>query len=430
MKKISIALLLAVLAGSANAQTPTLTRDQVAYGDASNLMTSSSSFKYVVGQMTLSSPVDNYITFSGGGGVGHFQFDAQGRFVWWTPSTGAKMMCLNNEGQLRIGTSVIDASTLPNDARYKLRVAGGAYFTDQLYATNTSVGPNVPFNDNFSTSVNRREIEGTTANNAYYAAQENTLYTRASGTDPSATISGYQTAAQKNTTELNNQAYTDQGLGQVWSVQTNTFYPRSCNLSKYINTYVRTQLGANNTIGTYYSLLLEAPFGQGTAAQISNYYGVYQESADAKNFFGGKVSIGTQPATTSSAADAKLAVGGKVWIGDFPAATSVNTDALLAVNGHVSCTRLKVTQTGWADFVFHPDYQLPTLQEVEAYIKAHQHLPGVATAAEVEEKGADVGDTQKVLLQKVEELTLYMIELNKKVEKLERENETLRKGNK
>ncbi|QJB42423.1 hypothetical protein HF324_33065 [Chitinophaga oryzae] len=93
----------------------------------------------------------------------------------------------------------------------------------------------------------------------------------------------------------------------------------------------------------------------------------------------------------------------------------------LAVEGTVGARRIKVTQqTSWADFVFHENYQLPSLQELEAYIQQHKHLPDVPTAKEVQENGIDIGNMNATLLQKVEELTLYIIQLNKKNEALEK----------
>lgn len=85
----------------------------------------------------------------------------------------------------------------------------------------------------------------------------------------------------------------------------------------------------------------------------------------------------------------------------------------LAVEGTIGARRMKVTQGSWADFVFHPDYELPSLQEVEHFIKTNRHLPEIPSAEEVESDGLDVGEMNKKLLQKIEELTLYMIEMKK-----------------
>jgi hypothetical protein len=95
---------------------------------------------------------------------------------------------------------------------------------------------------------------------------------------------------------------------------------------------------------------------------------------------------------------------------------TLNSD--LAVNGRVSAQKMVITQTGrWPDYVFSNHYTLPSLSEVENFIKQNNHLPGIPSAAEVEKKGIDVGNNQAALLQKIEELTLYAIEQEKKIQK-------------
>jgi len=96
-------------------------------------------------------------------------------------------------------------------------------------------------------------------------------------------------------------------------------------------------------------------------------------------------------------------------------------DAKLAVKGNIYAQKVKVTLTGWSDFVFEPDYQLPSIYEMEQYIKAHKHLPGIPNETEVKEKGIDVGEMNKLLLQKVEEQMLYIIELKKQMDELKQE---------
>lgn len=85
----------------------------------------------------------------------------------------------------------------------------------------------------------------------------------------------------------------------------------------------------------------------------------------------------------------------------------------LAVNGSIGARRVKVTQGTWADFVFHPDYELPSIFEVEHFIKENGHLPEIPSEKEVVQEGLDLGDMNKKLLQKIEELTLYIIDLKK-----------------
>lgn len=78
--------------------------------------------------------------------------------------------------------------------------------------------------------------------------------------------------------------------------------------------------------------------------------------------------------------------------------------------------RIKVdvaANNGWADYVFEEDYELMPTLELEAYIKEHKHLPGVPSAAEVAEEGIDLAEINKILLEKIEELTLRVIELEK-----------------
>jgi hypothetical protein len=71
-----------------------------------------------------------------------------------------------------------------------------------------------------------------------------------------------------------------------------------------------------------------------------------------------------------------------------------------------------VSSTG-ADYVFGPDYRLPSLTEVAAYIADHHHLPDIPSAAEMKKKGVGVADMQAKLLAKIEELTLHMIQAEK-----------------
>ncbi|GGF03506.1 hypothetical protein SAMN05443634_111119 [Chishuiella changwenlii] len=89
-----------------------------------------------------------------------------------------------------------------------------------------------------------------------------------------------------------------------------------------------------------------------------------------------------------------------------------------ALYGKFEAKEIKVTETPTADFVFEENYKLPTLQEVEKHIKEKKHLPEIASAKEMEKEGVNVGEFQIQLLQKIEELTLYMIEQNKETNKL------------
>ena len=90
-----------------------------------------------------------------------------------------------------------------------------------------------------------------------------------------------------------------------------------------------------------------------------------------------------------------------------------------SLSGKFEAKEIKVTLTPTADFVFEEDYNLPKLEEVEKHIKEKKHLPEIASAKEMEKKGVNVGEFQIKLLQKIEELTLYIIEQNNRIKELE-----------
>jgi hypothetical protein len=88
---------------------------------------------------------------------------------------------------------------------------------------------------------------------------------------------------------------------------------------------------------------------------------------------------------------------------------------MFAVNGSAIATSMTVKlYANWPDYVFKPDYQLPSLQQVETYIEQNQHLPDMPSAAQIEKEGINLGEMNKLLTKKVEELTLYLIEKDKK----------------
>ena len=113
---------------------------------------------------------------------------------------------------------------------------------------------------------------------------------------------------------------------------------------------------------------------------------------------------------------------GRVGIGTTNIAdTSYN----LYVEKGISTRKVKVNVASWSDYVFDTDYKLSSLIDVENYIKQNKHLPDVPSAIEVEKNGIDLGNNQKILLQKIEELTLYIIDQNKKIEELQNQNDQL-----
>ncbi len=100
--------------------------------------------------------------------------------------------------------------------------------------------------------------------------------------------------------------------------------------------------------------------------------------------------------------------------GSFGIGTPVTHGHKLAVNGSALFTKAVVKlNANWPDFVFEPDYQLQPLSDLALYIRENKHLPEMPTAADVARDGQDLGEMNRKLLQKVEELTLYIIEQDK-----------------
>jgi hypothetical protein len=99
-----------------------------------------------------------------------------------------------------------------------------------------------------------------------------------------------------------------------------------------------------------------------------------------------------------------------------------DTTWMLVVNGAELAKEIYVLDSTWADYVFEPSYKLPSLNEVERFIKSNHHLEGIPAASKIAQTGVPIGRTEEALTKKVEELTLYLIDQNKKIE---RQNERI-----
>ncbi|MBO7459283.1 MAG: hypothetical protein J6T53_00035, partial [Bacteroidales bacterium] len=113
-----------------------------------------------------------------------------------------------------------------------------------------------------------------------------------------------------------------------------------------------------------------------------------------------------------------VAGNGNVRIG----AGTMNPTKALEVNGTIRSKEVIVEVANWSDFVFDNNYNLMSLKDTESYIKQNGHLPNIPSAAEVEKEGIQLGEMNALLLQKVEELTLYVIELQKQIDELKGDN--------
>lgn len=137
-----------------------------------------------------------------------------------------------------------------------------------------------------------------------------------------------------------------------------------------------------------------------------------QDGATGLNFW--------QPSTSNSNVNNYvlfLKDNGNIGIGTY------NPHAKLAVNGEIlaKSVRVSTVATYWPDYVFSPDYELMSLNELENYITENKHLPGIISAVDIEKQGdVDLGEMNTKLLEKIEELTLYIINLQKQIDELKK----------
>ncbi len=136
--------------------------------------------------------------------------------------------------------------------------------------------------------------------------------------------------------------------------------------------------------------------------------------------------------TNSSNLNGKFVVrtgGGDRLFVDASGNVSIGTTDVAAgyrvnIAGKAICEELKVQLRGsWPDYVFNEQYKLRSIPELESFIKENKHLPNIPKAADIESSGLEVGDMQKRMMEKIEELTLYVIELKKEIDTLKKEKQ-------
>ena len=231
------------------------------------------------------------------------------------------------------------------------------------------------------------------------------------------------------------------GIG-AWSLWKNT--EGSFNAAIGAGALYSNVTGSRNTvIGT------DAMLFGGTATEgnvVIGYQAAYNETRSNKLYISNNSS--TTPLIGGDFTDNYLkfhtgtavptATAGFVAIGDFTAAGSTTTPGSGAINSFPAFTtgsqyrlivqdgilteKLKVALrngTEWADYVFESDYKLMPLEEVEKFAKENKHLPNVPSADEMVKVGLDFSQVSKMFMEKIEELTLHVVELNKRIKELE-----------
>jgi hypothetical protein len=148
---------------------------------------------------------------------------------------------------------------------------------------------------------------------------------------------------------------------------------------------------------------------------------------DRQYFYGPRLEEvnGNEP-TISALLGNPVGAGDFYFSGKVGIKTQTPGDYDLAVNGKIRSQEIKVETAGWADYVFEEDYKLPSLEETEKFIQKNGHLPDVPKASEVEANGISLGEMNKILLKKIEELTLQVIQLNKTVQQQDKDIKDLK----
>lgn len=191
---------------------------------------------------------------------------------------------------------------------------------------------------------------------------------------------------------------------------------RSANSLFYVRTDGNIGIGTTNPIGRFQ--LVDNQLNIYTSSGLSNGWtkdgltisanpDVNYSSVRINSDHSSVANRGVLNVTRSSNSLFYVRTDGNIGVG------TTNPTSKLVVNGKIHSNEVKVDLNIWPDFVFTDDYQLHTLEEIEKYILQHKHLPGIPTANEVAESGVNLGELNANLLQKIEELTLYIIELNK-----------------
>jgi len=141
------------------------------------------------------------------------------------------------------------------------------------------------------------------------------------------------------------------------------------------------------------------------------------------SLYSGALPIGGGTVRASAKTNGHMNINNHMLVG-FNGNVGIGTTvprAKLAVEGNILAKEIKVTNNiAVPDYVFEPDYNLPSLSEVQTYVKENKHLPEIPSAKDIERDGLDLGEMNLLLLKKVEELTLYVIQLEERMSDMEK----------
>ena len=215
---------------------------------------------------------------------------------------------------------------------------------------------------------------------------------------------------------LGTRRYFDKGAGVQWNYGDDIVISGNGNVGMGTTTPIR-KLHVSGTANTV--ARIEATDDGYASLEFAGNNKTWQLSKRPSVNYSDALQLYYHDGSTWSSPHVTFLPGGNVGIG-----TTTPGSFKLAVNGKIWGTEVQVALSNpGPDYVFEPTYDLKPLSEIETYIKENKHLPEVPSAKEMEANGVQLGEMNMLLLKKVEELTLHLIEQNRKLDEMKKENE-------
>ena len=328
-----------------------------------------------------------------------------------------------NAGNLTMGSTAVSAA----EGSYNTAMGTSALHANTTGYHNTAMGFQTLYSNTagqnntahgygaltFNTTGNNNTATGyvalskNTAGNGNTANGYEALYNNTTGSSNTAT--GY-ISLYKNGTGMYNSGY---GYGALYANVTGN----SNTASGYAALYNLSAGSLNVAYGFQAGRYLASGSSYNTRGSSSVFLGSYtkaQDSTDSNEIVIGynAIGAGSNSVVLGNTSITKTVLRGNVGIG------TSNPQSALAVNGTVTAQKVKVTLTGWPDYVFDSTYQLPGLDRMMAYVSAKGHLPGMPSAREIASQGLDMGAMLRIQTEKIEQLLLYIVHQQKQMQEL------------